>query len=219
MSKDRMVQFKYPSYAAIRAFTIMEVMISLTILAVGISAILSNMFTLKSARDAARDAAIVENLANELVERFSGARWEALGTPAIKWSLHRPFSASVGNPLTDKDDGSDNSLITLGILRQPTGMKDLRVYIDYYRGMTELDAAGLPIVGKSGLMDGEGSTFNSLTELRAIWRNETSILPYRLDPLIIPTIQVSEDRPLVIRILINSSEFSRPLVFFTGRKQ
>ena len=214
-----MPQFRLSSYAAVRAFTIMEVMVSLTILAVGISAILSNMFTLKLARDATRDAAIVENLANELIERFSGARWEALGTPVIKWSIHRPYSTSVGNPLTDKDDGSDNSLIALGILRQPTGMKDLRVYIDYYRGMRELDAAGLPIVGKSGLMDGEGSTFNSLTELRTIWRNETSIISYRLDPLIIPTIQVSEDHPVVIRILINSSDLARPLVFFTGRKQ
>lgn len=202
-----------------KGFTIIEVMISLAILAVGVAAILTHMFTLKSVRDASRDAAIVENVANELIERFSGARWEVLGTTSVVWSVHRPYTIlAVGNPLTDTNDGSINSLVTIGVLKQPTGMKDLRVYIDYYRAMSEVDTAGLPIPGQMGLMDGEDVTYISLSGLKAIWRDETSLLPYRLDPSINPTTQVSENRPVLIRILITSADLVRPLVFFTGRK-
>ena len=218
--EDSKVFYQSRKHALSSGLTIIEVMISMAVLAVGISAILSHMFTLKSVRDASRDAAIIENLVNEMVERFTGARWEVLGTPAVGWSIHRPYSVSaIGNPLTDLNDGSANSLVTMGILRQSTGMKNLKVYVDYYRGMTEYDSAGLPIAGKLGLMDGEGTTFNNLSDLKSIWFNESALAPYLLDASQVPTSQVPVDRPLVIRIVISSADLVRPLVFFTGRKQ
>ena len=203
-------------------FTIIEVMISLSIMAIGISAILSHMMTLKSVREASRDAVILENLVGELVERFSGSRWEVLGTTASKWSLPRPAIATAGaaGPMTDSIIPSDNSLISLGILQKPTGIRDLKIYIDYYRGMTEYDdATGAVIPNKLGLMDGEAAAFNNLSELNAVWRNNAALAAYRLDPTTIPTQQVAEDRPIVIRILLTSSELAQPLVFFTGRKK
>jgi hypothetical protein len=114
---------------------------------------------------------------------------------------------------------SANNLVTMGLLQKPTGLRDLKVYVDYYRGMTEYDPTGNPIAGKSGLMDGEAERYASLSQLHATWQKDAVLAAYRLDPSTTPTAQVSEDRPIIIRITITDNDLVRPLVFFTGRKQ
>lgn len=209
----------------LRAFTLLEVLMSLTILAVGILAVLGHIATLHSVREAAERSTAVENFANEMMERIVGGRWEILGTTDAPWTLARPYylpPAGSNPPMSDDATIAPlpvNNLITMGITRSGVGLRNLRVYVDYYRAVADLDDAKVAIPGREGLMDGDLNTYTSLTQVNAIWRNEAALNVYRLDPLVNPTNQVQALHPVLIRITMTSTDLNQPLVYFTARKQ
>jgi prepilin-type N-terminal cleavage/methylation domain-containing protein len=145
-----------------RGFSLLEVMIAVAILAVALTALLGNLGTLDSAHVANRETAKAQEIAQVLAERIQGARWTRLGTADEPWSWHRrePRSASdtpAIRPMTETDTTSGwiasaprlvhNLLLQapsgagLGIEREPSGLDDLAVYLEYYRPAATADAA------------------------------------------------------------------------------
>ena len=198
-----------------QGFSILEIMIALSILASGIMSIMSQQVTLQSSREMDRNGVVIELLANEMVERFQGGRWESIGTSSLPWSVPRHLDgSSVSGPMQDADLIANN-LITL-----PSGIAGLKVYVEYYRAMATKDAAGNVV--SSGMMDGEGNTYAGLDSLRAVWNKASARNAYRLEATSTsPTVttQVDEGTPVIIRIEIQGTNLPRPRVLFTGRKQ
>jgi len=193
-------------------------MISLAVLATGIMAIIGHIGTLKLARDSAYDISVIDNLASELTDRIQGGRWEVLGAPGAAWTLPRPFTGALPGhnpPMTDTAANSQDNLVSIGLLRRKTFIPNLKVYVDYYRAVTSYDDAGVVIPGQEGLMDGEKNTY---TQVSPIWKNESSLTPFLLDPGSIPTTLVGVSDPIIIRITITSDILVRPIKLFLARK-
>ena len=119
----------------------------------------------------------------------------------------------------------NGDFVNFGLLSHPSRLEGLQVWVDYYHAMSEFDANG--VLTSPGLMDGEvttsgttaGRVYGDLGELNAVWKDDTSLASYRLDPLQIPTSQVSLDYPLAIRITIFSKNMARPRYIWTARKR
>jgi type II secretory pathway pseudopilin PulG len=152
--------------------TLLEVMISIAILATVLAILAGNIFTLSVVRQGAKEEAIVQEVMMALVERIQseplsnlGVRNEGL-SHLNAWSWHRrvtprypednsglippmtefnpveliPTAANTTNvlpfvncllPVYDKS--TPPQLISPGLLSQPSGIQDLKVYLEYYR--------------------------------------------------------------------------------------
>jgi hypothetical protein len=152
-----------------------EVMVAIAILATVFSVLAGNIYTLSTARTAAKESAIVQEILRGMAERVQGANFSTLGqnNPNVSnlgaWSWHRrltarPPSAAVGNPpMTDEiptvtppatatatnvlpfvnclvaiRDGT-GQLISPGLLQERSGVRDLRVFLEYYREAVLVD--------------------------------------------------------------------------------
>jgi prepilin-type N-terminal cleavage/methylation domain-containing protein len=155
-----------------RGMTIIEVMISVAILATVLTILAGNIFTLSVVRQVAKEEAIVQELMTGLIERIQSEPLSNLGVKnegishLNAWSWHRrltprypetqsgvvapmtevkptaavPMAADSANVLPfsnyllqvyDKSDPPQ--LISPGLLSQPSGVQDLKVYLEYYR--------------------------------------------------------------------------------------
>jgi len=72
-----------------RAFSIIEVMIAVSILAVALMGLLSGISSLSTADASAKEATVVRQAAQDLCERLQGASWHLLGIPSEPWSWYR----------------------------------------------------------------------------------------------------------------------------------
>jgi prepilin-type N-terminal cleavage/methylation domain-containing protein len=160
------------------AFSLIEVMIALSMLAIIITALFSQMFTLQQSSEFNRQQASIRSLTLAMTNAFMGIPFERLRTAAAPWSVARycPPATAVNppgdaiavlledrtTPLTDVATASANDCLLrftstgaagLGLLDAPTGLRDLRVWIEYYRG-SEYDLSGDGII-QSGAASGE----------------------------------------------------------------
>jgi prepilin-type N-terminal cleavage/methylation domain-containing protein len=193
-------------------FSLIEVLLALTVLAVGIFTCMGTIASMAQARNLARESSTLEGILSELTERIHGCRWEALGTSQLRWSLprHNAAAGAVNPPLTEND------LLELGILSKPVGFRNLRIYFEYFRAMKR-SVPGSAV--QNGMMDGEGVAYSNLSALRANWGNPETRNLYRLSDASAPTGQVDEDQPVIVRIELVTDDLAKPLVIFTGRKQ
>lgn len=152
--------------------TIIEVMISVAILATVLTILAGNIFTLSVVRQVAKEEAIVQELMTGLIERIQSEPLSNLGVKnegishLNAWSWHRrltprypedktgvippmtevkptaaiPMTADAANvlPFTNYllpiyDKSNPPQLISPGLLSQPSGIQDLKVYLEYYR--------------------------------------------------------------------------------------
>jgi prepilin-type N-terminal cleavage/methylation domain-containing protein len=142
-----------------KAFTLIEVMISVAVLATVLMAAFSGTYTLRQVQRANQEQSQVEELAANLAERIMGANWDWLGRyrpnePGIDhrkgaWSWHRrensqTYSASDQRFLAENATNPDHDLVTVGILQQKTGIPGLKVYLEYYHAaaLDEVFTAG-----------------------------------------------------------------------------
>jgi prepilin-type N-terminal cleavage/methylation domain-containing protein len=162
-----------------RGMSLIEVLISVAILATVLTVLAGNVFTLSVVRQDAKEEAIVHELLTNLVERVQGENLANLGarndnqSHLNAWSWHRRLTprwpetiAGVNPPMTEvtptapipnvADETNvqpfsnyllpvyDNSvpprLISPGLLSQRSGIKDLKVYLEYYRQNVLLSA-------------------------------------------------------------------------------
>ena len=207
-----------------RGFSLIEVMISLSILAIGILAIVGQMASLNTVRANDRDALAFDLMLNELQERFQGCRWEALGTDKLPWSLPRhPDAASTDRqPMVDDATvTADRDLLRMGLISKRLGIPGLKIYVEYYRGAATRDA-DLKVT-TAGMMDGEGpdtkTQYTDLADLRKTWNDPAKRNVFRFASNVLPTAQVIEGAPLLIRIEVQANTLNKPRVLFLGRRQ
>ncbi len=137
----------------------LEIMIAVAILATALSIMLGTIFTMHQARAAIDEEIKVQAIAQSLVERLQGARWDDLGKDVATypgrnaWSWHRratkqlaysPTMDPATPPMTDFAVRDVDDLTKLGIISEPSGVKGLQVYLEYYQmNLTDLLATRL----------------------------------------------------------------------------
>ncbi len=150
--------------------SLIEVMISVAILATVLTVLAANIATLSVVRSNAKEEAIVQEILTGMVERLQGESLSNLGqkndnfSHLNAWSWHRRVTArwpktTMNPPMTEDmptttipsvatpdtvlpfsncllavyDKSTPPQLISPGILAQHSGVKDLKVYLEYYR--------------------------------------------------------------------------------------
>ncbi len=180
------------------AFSMIEVMVAVAVVAIGLMALLEGIATQKVARDGVRDSQRVAALLTALNERLISQEWRTLGT---SWSA--PTQFDMTNPLAggipERDPNrSDGDLLKHGLLVQPTGLQNLRVYIEYYRAETKFG-------GGRGLLDNDtGSYVSNRPRQFANELEARTGLPTRLiqaERFINPT-SIESGEPLAIRVVV-----------------
>lgn len=170
------------SCPAALGMSLLEVMLAMSILAVGLLAAISQFSILRGTRQMASDNTIAANVANAIAERLIGMRSELIGTSSAPWSAARTEpntgDANPTLPLIDDTDGpgflpdgpddpvtgrSARGLQTLGLYPQATGLANLRVYIEYYRAVNAIRDDGTADPTRPGLMDEEDYTYTGGT--------------------------------------------------------
>jgi prepilin-type N-terminal cleavage/methylation domain-containing protein len=81
-----------------RAFSILEVMIAVSILSVALMGMLSGISTLSVADRSAKETTVIRQAAQNLCEHLQGASWHLLGIPSEPWSWYRRATYPAGTP-------------------------------------------------------------------------------------------------------------------------
>lgn len=218
-----------------QGFSLIEVMISLGILTVVVSALFSQMFTLQTASGLSRERATVNALTLTLSNAFAGASFTELRTPALKWSLGRycpatatapiPPTDAVASvlsgvdanvPLTDDINASPancllrytaNGTPGLGLLDMPTGLSNLKVWVEYYRGNDyDTNANGIIESSEKGLIDSPPAGIPSIMMPHMVYDNHvpafinSGLTSFRLTTT--PTDQEDPEGTVLIRIVM-----------------
>lgn len=124
----------------------LEVMIAVAILASALSMVGGVMYTMHQGRAAVDEEIKVQAIAQIMTERLQGAKWDDLGryiedAPGKNaWSWHRratkqsAYADSIKNPpMQERAAIETNDLLKLGILREPSGVPELKIYLEYYQ--------------------------------------------------------------------------------------
>jgi len=128
------------------AFSMIEVMVAVAILATALSIMLGTIYTMHQSRAAIDEEIKVQAIAQNLVERMQGARWDDLGkdvpgyTGHNAWSWHRRATRQlaisptmINGPMQDDAASDYDDLTKLGLLTERSGVPGLRVYLEYYQ--------------------------------------------------------------------------------------
>jgi prepilin-type N-terminal cleavage/methylation domain-containing protein len=118
----------------VSGFSLIEVMIAVAILATVLTAMAGNIFTLHKSHTATKELAKAQEIAQALAERVQGATWHSLGQTSEPWSWHRREGAAMPmpQPMTDRAVDPNNDLQGMGIIGEPSGIADSKVYLEYY---------------------------------------------------------------------------------------
>lgn len=199
-----------PGIPSCRGMSLIEVMISIAILATVLTVLAANVSTLSVVRQLAKEEAIVQELLTSLVERVQGESLSNLGSRNTNqshlnaWSWHRRMTPrwpetgvdAVNPPMTEEtpaapvpalanatnvlpftnyllpvyDGAVPPRLISPGLLSQRSGIKNLKVYLEYYRqdvmlvsllNATEPHKSWKEITSSSGSYSGQNSLIYS----------------------------------------------------------
>ncbi len=140
------------------AFSILEVMIAITILAVVMAATAASMGSLVGLRRYSADTAEILVLSKGLLERFAGADPAMLGDASLPWSVscYKDTGIDSGSPFGVAINSSD--CIAYGLSTKPPVYGDLKIYIEYYLAEQQIDANSLGI-GPMGIYDDPAGPF------------------------------------------------------------
>lgn len=176
-----------------QGLSLLEVMISLAILATVLASVSGGIFTLTTAKRAASEEVLVSNLMQMWAERIVGADWEWLGRDRSDdavlhgaWAWQRPESNDAllpGDhpPLREGVPDPAHSAAVQLLCADQSGLDDLRLYLEYYQPVA-LELCFTPVDGAAA---------------RSTW-NDTRAA-YRLTP---PIDLRQHTDAVVIRLLI-----------------
>lgn len=182
----------------------MEVMVAVAILATGVTVMLSGLLAQHQGRSTVRDTQRVTEVVSALKERIFSEPWTATTTTPVRglgvssWST--PGTFSLTTPFTGTGAHSESDLIAAGIMAQPTGMKDLTYYLEYYRADTlSATQKGLFDKGVDSNNDKVYDRFTSEAESRnGVIANLATAQKFTSAP----TASIGTDEPLAIRIVV-----------------
>lgn len=127
-----------------QGLSLLEVMISLAILATVLASVSGGIFVLSSAHRSANEEAAVSMVMRRWSERIMGADWEWLGREHLDdsqrgaWSWQRPEIdgpplAGDHPPLIEESSSIHHDANVQLLDDQPSRLADLRCYLEYYR--------------------------------------------------------------------------------------
>lgn len=231
-----------------RGFTIVETLIALSVMVVGILALMGAIGNLNQSRTTVDDELRIQALTRSILERLASLPWSDLGgnstASTAQWSHARFLGMAVSTsdtaycqpPLTATAAEPENNFIAQQLATQSVPVKNLRIFIEYYRGLDipATPAPTAPIVAGPGLMDGSAAglaKYTSSSQFSACFRNSAQRLSTRLASAN-PTTLIRSGDPLVIRVIAvwddngitndgngdGYDDDSRYIEFFTARK-
>ena len=113
------------------AFSLLEVMIALSIFAVILSAIVANMASLSSARQFTRDQQQANDLGRQIMEKIQALDFNTLGMDG-HWSEPRFLVDDDGEEMRGL---SVDELRAAGVFDGPIALNELEVFVECYRGI------------------------------------------------------------------------------------
>ncbi|MEK7413181.1 MAG: hypothetical protein AAB263_07675 [Planctomycetota bacterium] len=147
-------------YASRVGMSMVEVLVTATILTIAIGSLMSVFGQQFLARRSIDDQRAATTLVRSVATRLQSARWDYLGTPNMPWTYGRYQNTShpTHPPLTWNAVAVNDNLQLQGLVDVDLNLKDLKVYIEWYRGVDATDSAGLPVAGQLGLLSQAGLT-------------------------------------------------------------
>jgi prepilin-type N-terminal cleavage/methylation domain-containing protein len=183
------------SSAGRAAFSLLEVMISIAVLAVALGFIVGHYQFLDQNRQFTEQMSKAQEIARQIMDRVASLEPAKLGVLAdAPWSIPRFEDADVTD---DAAAMTEADLIAMNLRAAPSGLESLRVYVEYYRGLTD---AALPGPNNLGVMDDAAIT--SAAAFHTSFADPTWRTPRRLLRTIKPATQVAAEKPFAVRILV-----------------
>lgn len=221
--------------ASRKGFSLIEVMIALAMLTIIISTLFSQMFTLRESSELNRARAAVGALTLGFSNAFAGASFDQLRSSSLKWSLGRycpstavalapPSNADASvlsgvdvlKPMTDEATAAPSECLLrytstgaagLGLLDAPTGLKNLKVWVEYYRGSDyDVNANGTIEATEKGLLDSPPASPVPLLLPHSVYANHVPVFinspltAYRLTTA--PNDQDDPEGTVIIRVVM-----------------
>jgi hypothetical protein len=202
------------------AFSLLEAMIALTILAVGTLAVLGNITSLNTGRQATEERQKVQAVVRSLTERLQSADWGTMRTDDLPWTLGRyesggsTFPNDRTTPMTDTTSAAAPDCLLpmtsdgrkgLSILTEPSGLENLQVWLEYYRGSDfDRDRDGTIASDEAGLLDvrddlnGDGEI--SKEEVEKSKNQRSNVRSFRFNEL--PTAYPDPEGTVLLRLII-----------------
>jgi prepilin-type N-terminal cleavage/methylation domain-containing protein len=210
--------------ARLRGFTLLEVMIGVTILVGALLAVVGQYVNVRSTQISTEQSLIIDRLMQSLTERVNAANWINLGTIEAPWSLGRyeydnrsPTPSDAKHtlpPLTEAAANTRDNLIHQGLLAQASGLTDLKVYFEWWRAVDVTNDAGVPDTSRPGALTGVyaskeaflAGVYRSATDptmgLKSAFDLRPTWDPVQTAASNSPTRQVGDNDPLLIRIVV-----------------
>ncbi len=141
--------------------SLMEVIVAIAILSVTLSGVVGLIGNQSVNMQQADYRRLASDVAQSLSLRIRTARWEWLGTDRLPWSYGRYVDGS-GHPAMRYNAlahglSADDDLVTTGVVPADLQIRNLHLWVEWYRAVDATDSAGIPVAGEDGLFD-EGAT-------------------------------------------------------------
>jgi hypothetical protein len=177
-----------------------------TILAIGLLAVVGQVGTLDSNRRSTQDTQEAQALLRTITERIATAQWESLRGDTQPWTYARltpdsdgtippiapPEASAATDPLEPMTTGAvlpGNDLVKQGLLNRNVTLRNVQVFLEYYRSISwfdvgdthpvQLDGSGRPKYGL--LCEGNPSKPATPAEFRALINTPSTRLIYLLN--------------------------------------
>lgn len=141
--------------------SLLEIIIALSILATVLASVSGGIFALTNSRQAIHEDLAVSDVMRLWSERLMGADWDWLGRQRVDdslqgaWSWQRPEVEAADllpgdhPPLSEAAPAGLGNASTLLLSGSPSGVQDLRLFLEYYRPAV-MDACLVNPVGSTG---------------------------------------------------------------------
>jgi hypothetical protein len=148
------------------ALSLVEVVISIGILGTALAVLVGNVFSLNVNHRTQQEVVVVSDTVKQMVERLQGVSWSLIGADDQPWTWLRvgpvspadPVPANVDDPLVTTGPGAfvppmtesatdpDHNLLSdqVALLAQPSGVRDLRIWLEYRRMSLVENVAAMP---------------------------------------------------------------------------
>ncbi len=146
---------------AIRALTLVEVTIALTVLLSALLLIVGQFQNLRMVQASTQSTASADRILLSLVERLNAVSWSDLGTNVAPWSAPR-YEPGTGvascPPLSEGTAVVDDNIRELGLANESTGLPDLKIYVEYWRAVDYRDGSGAVDTTRPGALESSYDT-------------------------------------------------------------